>query len=160
MFVIKQKQHPSPNEGICFFCHDVLVLVSPSEWQEYYYSSHCRMQPRGGRHEGHTQLCLQLPFLGFVWSQTQKGPDRGESPIIFRTEEWQISLVLSLFHIKMSGEPEGKQENFRRESKTRSTVFHCLFSSSEMFTIPYLSVVSRSLQFILSSIRPVAVVVI
>lgn len=42
-----------------------------------------------------------------------KGLDRGGSPIIFITEEEQIPLVLSLFHIKMSGETEGKDENFR-----------------------------------------------
>ena len=85
-----------------------------------------------------------------------KGLDRGQSPIIFITEDEQISLLLSLFHIKMSGETEEKQRNFRWEGKTRSTAFHGLFSSSEMFKIPYLSALSR----LFIQYWPVAVVVI
>lgn len=52
-----------------------------------------------------------------------KGLNGGRSPIIFITEEEQISLVLSHFHINMSGETEEKHEGFRRESKTALDCF-------------------------------------
>lgn len=64
-----------------------------------------------------SQFCLVSDFC------PRKGLDRGESPVIFLTEEEQVSLVLSLslsvflflFHIKMSGEAWGKDEKFTGE---------------------------------------------
>lgn len=70
MLVIKpkQKQHPSPKSRSLFFCRDLFVLVTLTEWQEYFSSSHCCIQLRGVRHWSHTQLFLIYIFFFFPQS--------------------------------------------------------------------------------------------
>lgn len=139
-----------------FFCHDLLWVT---QWGSGRSISVAPTGCSGGEkaHKAHRALLTaaisQFCFVSDLCSW--KGLDRGESPIIFITEEVQI--VLSLFHIKMSGCTEEKDETFRWESKTRLTVFRSLLSSSE---IPYLSALSSLLGVCFIQYWPVAVVVI
>lgn len=136
-----------------------VIRHTVSEWQECWCSSHAGCSWGEKAHKPHRALLTaaisQSCFVSDLCSR--KGLGRGEPPIIFITEEVQIPPVLSLFHIKMSGYTEEKDETFRWGSKTRLTVFRSLLSSSE---IPYLSALSSLLGVCFIQYWPVAVVVI